>query len=127
VVSHYRSTGNVELGKKLLCVTWGSSVRIMTRLRPGLPGFVTLQGQGRDIFSLRLRVQTDSGAHQASYPIGTETLFPGIEDNQSPPSSAEVKSHGIIPPLPQYVFMEWYVVKKRDSFTFMYDTVVAFA
>jgi hypothetical protein len=25
---------------------------------------------------------------------------------------------GDIPPLPQYVFMEWYLVKHRDNFTF---------
>jgi hypothetical protein len=25
--------------------------------------------------------------------------------------------HGAIPPLPQYVFMEWYLVKRRDNQT----------
>jgi hypothetical protein len=27
---------------------------------------------------------------------------------------------GDIPPLPQYVFMAWYFVKHRDSFTFTF-------
>jgi hypothetical protein len=26
--------------------------------------------------------------------------------------------HGVIPPLPQYVFMAWRLVKHRDTFTF---------
>jgi hypothetical protein len=26
--------------------------------------------------------------------------------------------HGAIPPLPEYVFMAWFLVKHRDNFTF---------
>jgi hypothetical protein len=43
------------------------------------------------------RVQTDSGAHPASYPMGTGGPFPGgkarpgRDADHSPPSSAEVK------------------------------------
>jgi hypothetical protein len=29
--------------------------------------------------------------------------------------------HGIIPPLPQYVFMAWCLVKNRDNFTLQKD------
>jgi hypothetical protein len=55
------------------------------------------------------------------------------EADHSPPSSAK-RMHGAIPPLPQYVFMAWCLVKHRDNFTFTffyyqsvnYDFVVHF-
>jgi hypothetical protein len=48
-------------------------------------------------FSLQYRVQTGSGAHPASYRVGTRALSlrvkrPGREAGHSPPSSAEVKN-----------------------------------
>jgi hypothetical protein len=52
---------------------------------------------GADIFSSSPCVQTGSGAHPASYPMGTEGPFPGgkarlgRDADHSPPSSAEVK------------------------------------
>jgi hypothetical protein len=51
---------------------------------------------GTGNFSLHHRVQNDSGAHPASYPIDTRGSFPGgkrpgREAHHSPPSSAEVK------------------------------------
>jgi len=47
-------------------------------------------------FSLHHRVQTGSGAHAASYAVGTGGSFPGVkrpgrEAHHSPTSSAEVK------------------------------------
>jgi hypothetical protein len=47
-------------------------------------------------FSLLHVVQTGSGAHSASYPVGTGDSFlgvkwPGREADHSPPTSAEVK------------------------------------
>jgi hypothetical protein len=48
-------------------------------------------------FSSSPCVQTGSGAHPASYPMGTRSAFPGGEArpgrdaDHSPPSSAEVK------------------------------------
>jgi hypothetical protein len=47
-----------------------SSVSIVTRLQVERLGFDSLQGQGRD-FSLQHDVQTSSGAHPPSYPMGT--------------------------------------------------------
>jgi hypothetical protein len=49
-----------------------------------------------DIFSLRHLFQTGSGAHPASYPVGTRGCCPGVKRpgrkaDHSPPSSAEVK------------------------------------
>jgi hypothetical protein len=49
-------------------------------------------------FSCSLCVQTGSGAHPASYPMGTGGPFPGAiarperDADHSPPSSAEVKN-----------------------------------
>jgi hypothetical protein len=70
-------------------------------------------------FSLRHHVQTDSGAHTVSYPMGIECSFsgegvkrPGNEADHSPPSNAEVNMRGAIPPLPQYVFMVWCLIKQ---------------
>jgi hypothetical protein len=50
-------------------------------------------------------VQTGSGAHPASYPMGTGALSPAVkrpggEVGHSPPSSAKVKNGGALPPLP---------------------------
>jgi hypothetical protein len=47
-------------------------------------------------FSLHHRVQNGSGAHPASYPVGTRGSLPGVkrpgrEADHSSPSSAEVK------------------------------------
>jgi hypothetical protein len=43
-------------------------------------------------FSLHHRcVQNGSGAHTASYPVGTGSSFAGCEADHSPPSIAEVK------------------------------------
>jgi hypothetical protein len=51
---------------------------------------------GAGNFSLSHRVQNGSGAHPASYPMGTRGSFPrvkqpGREADHSPPSSAKVK------------------------------------
>jgi hypothetical protein len=51
---------------------------------------------GAGNFSLHHRFQKGSGAHTASYPIGTRDSFPGVkrpgrEADHSPQSSAEAK------------------------------------
>jgi hypothetical protein len=47
---------------------------------------------GAGNFCLHHRVQNGSGAHPASYPMGTRGSFPrGKAADNSPPSSAEVK------------------------------------
>jgi hypothetical protein len=45
---------------------------------------------------------------------------PGCEADYSPPYSARKRTPGATPPLPQYVFMAWYLVKRRDNFTFTF-------
>jgi len=37
------------------------------------------------------------------------------------------RMHGAIPPLPQYAFMAWHLVKHRDNFTFMLIYIFFFA
>jgi hypothetical protein len=77
-------------------------------------------------FSLRHRVQTDSEAHAASYPMGNGGLPMGVkrlgcEDDDSPPSSAGgQRIRGSIPPHPQYVFMAWCLVKHRETLPVLY-------
>jgi hypothetical protein len=56
-------------------------------------------------FNLLHSVQTDSGTHPVSYPVGTGGSSPGVkwqrhEANISHPCSDEVKKYGDIPPLP---------------------------
>jgi hypothetical protein len=65
---------------------------------------------GAGSFSLHHRVQNGSGAHPASYPMGTRGSFPGVkrpgpEVDHSPPSSAEVQnawSYTSTPPIRLY-------------------------
>jgi hypothetical protein len=63
----------------------------------GWRGFDSRQGQD---FSLFCSVQNGSGAHPASYPISSGGFFSGGKADHSPPSSAEVKNSGTVPPLP---------------------------
>jgi hypothetical protein len=54
---------------------------------------------GAGNFYTQHRVQTGSGTHLSSYPVGTRGSFPGIkrpewEANHTPPSSAEVIEEG---------------------------------
>jgi len=75
---------------------------------------VSILGRGSDriSFSLRHRVQTGSGAHPTSCPVGTWSSFPGVKQPEReadhPPSSiAEVKNSWNYISIPQYVVMEW--------------------
>jgi hypothetical protein len=78
---------------------------------------------GAGNFFLHHRVQNSSGAHSASYPMGTGGSFPGGKADHSPPSSAEVKNEWSYISTPQYVFMAWCLVKHRDNFTFTREGV----
>jgi hypothetical protein len=80
----------------------------------GWTAVVVFQAGARDV-SLFQSVWTVSGAHPASHLIDTRGPFsggmklPGLEADHSPPSSAEVKNGGAIPPL-HYM--------SEDNFTF---------
>jgi hypothetical protein len=61
-------------------------------------------------FSLLHVAQTGSGAHPASYPMGTgsfspEVKRPGSETDDSPSTSAEIKKMCVYTSTPPYVFM----------------------
>jgi hypothetical protein len=55
-------------------------------------------------FSLLHVVQTGSGGHPTSYPIGTEGSFPGLEADHSPLANAEIKKMWIYTSTPPYAF-----------------------
>jgi hypothetical protein len=70
---------------------------------------------GAGNFSLHHCLQTDSGAHPASYPMGTRGFFLGVkrsgrEADHSPPSSAEVKNAWSYTSFPHCIFMAWCLV-----------------
>jgi hypothetical protein len=61
-------------------------------------------------FSLLHVVQTGSGVHSTSYPMGTGDPSPGVkrperEAEHSPPASSEVKKMWLYTSTPLYVFM----------------------
>jgi hypothetical protein len=65
---------------------------------------VQFLAEARDFYFLHV-VQTDSGVHPTSYPMGTGGSFLGgikllgREADHSPPSNAEVRKGGAVPPL----------------------------
>jgi hypothetical protein len=80
---------------------------------------------GAGNFFLHHRVQNGSGAHPASYPMGTRgssprVKRPGCEADHSPPSSAEVKNAWSYTSTPQYTSMAWCLVKHKGLFTFTF-------
>jgi hypothetical protein len=84
----------------------------------GCSGVPVPAGAGN--FSPYHRVQTGSGPHPASYPMGTRGSFPGVkrpgrEADHSPPSSAEVKNVWSYISTSQCAFMAWCSVKHRDT------------
>jgi hypothetical protein len=74
-------------------------------------------------FFLRHRVQTGSGSHPASYPTGSGALSPGVRGWGVKLTThlhlvPRLRKREAIPPLPQYVFMAWCLVKHRGNFIF---------
>jgi hypothetical protein len=75
-------------------------------------------------FSLLHSVQTGSGAHSASYPMGTSGCYLGEkrlerEADHSPPTSAEINKMWTLRPLPHTPSRcSAYLVKLRNNFTF---------
>jgi hypothetical protein len=73
---------------------------------------------GAGNFSLRHRVQTGSGAHPASNPMGNRGCFPGSKAivpliTTHLHLAPRLKMGGVIPPLPHYVFLGRCLVKDR--------------
>jgi hypothetical protein len=76
----YTFLASMDMEKRFLehrlCVCVYVRGRYNDGLGGGRPGFYFRQGQ---YFSFLHRVQTSSGAHQASHPTGTGGTFPGGE------------------------------------------------
>jgi hypothetical protein len=76
---------------------------------------------GAGNFYLHHRVQTRSGAHPASYPMGTRGSFPGgkVAGAWSWPLTSIYfrgqRMRGAIFLLSQYAFMAWYLVKRSTG------------
>jgi len=67
----------------------------------------SVPSRGNDgVFSLCHYVQTGSGAHPASCPLGTRGSYPRVK----------CPGHGDVPLFPQYVFMVQCLVKHKDNF-----------
>jgi len=109
----------------------GISVGIVTSLR--LDDRNSIPAGRREFFSLH-RVQTGSGAHTASKPVGTGALSPWVkrprqEAHHLPPPTAEVKNTWSCTSTHPYVFIAqclvkyrirfhgWYLVEYGDNFT----------
>jgi len=68
-------------------------------------------------FSLHHRVHTGTGAHPASYPMGTRGSFA----DHSPPSSAEVNNEWSCTSTSQYASMAWCLIKQNKHRDFTQD------
>jgi hypothetical protein len=74
---------------------------------------------GVGIFSLRHRIQTRSGTHPASYPMGTGGLFPRVQSGRGVKLTTHLhlvprlRMREAIPPLPSYVFVARCLNKQR--------------
>jgi hypothetical protein len=77
-------------------------------------------------FSLHHRLQNGSGAHPASYPMGTRGSFSGCKAAGAwswPLTSIYCRGQrvrGAIPQHPQYAFIAWCLVKHSDNFNFTF-------
>jgi hypothetical protein len=102
-------------------MSWDSLVGIVTNygLDDQMIEVWILAGAGK--FSLQHHVQTGFGAYPDSYPVGARGSFPGVRVAR--PWSWPLISiwcqgqrmHGAVPPLLQYAFVTWCLVKHRDN------------
>jgi hypothetical protein len=110
-------------------VSWSRDSSVSTALCYGLDdrGSTFRFPAGAGNVSLHYRVPNDSGAHPASYPMGTRGSFPGAkrpdrEADHSSPSSAGVKNAWSYTSAPKYVFMAWCLVSTGTNSPFyIYD------
>jgi hypothetical protein len=101
---------NSELHNYSKCTVGDSSIGIALGYGLDNRGLRVRFQAGAVKFSLHYRVQNGSGAHPASYPMGTRALSlevkrPGRETDHSSPSSGDQRISGAIPALPQYAFI----------------------
>jgi hypothetical protein len=76
---------------------------------------------GNGNFSLHHRIKNGSVTHQASYRMGTRGgAGRGVKLTTHLHVVPRSRMRGARPPLPQYVFIAWCLVKHRDNFTFTF-------
>jgi hypothetical protein len=119
-IKHVSKWIKIISNEKTIFKIWLKNYELLTSLsRDSSVGIAT--GYGLDYgevgrvplgsrFSLLHVVETDSGAHPSSYPVGTWALYPevkgqGREAGHSSPTSAEVKKTWIYTSTLLYVFM----------------------
>jgi hypothetical protein len=87
----------------------------------GVLGFDSRQWLGIFLFTTASRTALGPTQLPIKWVPGALSLGinrPGHEANHSLPSSAEVKNSWSYTSTPQYVFIAWFLVKHRDTFTF---------
>jgi hypothetical protein len=53
--------------------------------------------------------------------LSARVKWPGLEADHSPPSSAEVKTLGAVPPFSQYAFMAWCLIRAMDTTLWLFN------
>jgi hypothetical protein len=92
----------------------------------GVLRFDSRRGLGIFLFTTASRTALGPSQPPIQWVPGTLSLGvkrQGHEADHSPPSSAEVKNAWSYTSTPQYVFMAWCLVKRRDKFTLPYLTL----
>jgi hypothetical protein len=82
---------------------------------------ICMQGLGIFLFTIVSRTALEPTRPSIQYVSGVLSLGlkrPGRETDHSAPSSTEVKNAWSYTSTPQYVFLAWCSVKRRDNFTF---------
>jgi hypothetical protein len=93
----------------------------------GVSGFDYRRGLGIFLFTTASRTAlwlTQPHIQWVTGAVSLRVKRPGRKADHSPPSSAEVKNAWSYTSTPQYVFMEWCLVKHRDNFTFTFTTIL---
>jgi hypothetical protein len=76
-------------------------------------------------FFLCVNASRHSGAHPASCLMGTAGSFPAgkaVESEKLSTHLRKLRMRRDIPPLPQYAFIAWCLIKHRDNFNFFIFT-----
>jgi hypothetical protein len=106
---------NINLENKISKSWFSIAQRYSAGLRAGW-SVVRVPGGARN-FSLHHRIQTGSGVHPASYPMGTRGSFRGGKCGRSVKLTTHLylvpisRMRGAVPPLSQYASMVWCSVK----------------
>jgi hypothetical protein len=94
-----------------------NSTGIAIRLRAGRSSGVRFP-TGAGNFSLHHLVQNSSGATQPPIEWVRGAVYLGVKLTTHLHLVPRSRIRGAIPPLPQYVFMAWWLVKHSDNFNF---------